>query len=185
MALDGVVRDIVESARREADALIQSAEEERRSTLGTADEKIAKMRRAKERELEEALKRLRRQEISSAELEAKKIVLKKKKEIFDLTFEQTLRELTAMPSTDKKRIYWKSIDSARKVLPTPRVYCPRGEGELLTGVAGLSEVVEEDMGAGLILENADGSMRLDYRFRTILESIWEQELKQISVLLFG
>jgi len=185
MALEELVKDILETAKREAEAITRKAEEERESILSSADEKIAKMRKTKEKELEEALKRLRRQEISSAELEAKKITLNKRKEILDLTFKQALSELMAMPSTDKRRIYLKSVETGRKILPNPRVYCPQGEGELLEGVDGLSEVMEREMEAGLILENADGSMRLDYRFRTILESLWERELKQTSTLLFG
>jgi V/A-type H+-transporting ATPase subunit E len=185
MALDKVVKDIVDSARREADALIKSAEDERETILRDARDKVSKMRKAQEKDLEDALKRLRRQEISSAELEAKKIVLNKKKEILDRTFEEALSELSHMPIDDKKRIYLKSIEAAKTVIPQPRVYCPVGDAGLLAGVEGLSSVDEMDMESGLILENEDGSMRLDYRFRNVLESIWEQELRQVSEILFG
>ncbi len=185
MALDKVVKDIIESARREANALIERGEEERETILRDADEKNLKLRKAQEKELEEALKRLRRQEISSAELEAKKIVLNKKKEILDRTFEETLTELSKMPSSDKKRVYRKSIDAAKSVIPRPKVFCPQGEAGLLAGISGMASINEVDMETGLILENEDGSMRLDYRFRTILESIWEQELRNVSEILFG
>jgi V/A-type H+-transporting ATPase subunit E len=185
MALDKVVKDITDSARREADALIERAEEEKKAILGESEEQISKMRKAQEKELEDALKRLRRQEISSAELEAKKIVLNKKKEILDRTFEEALSELSAMPSNDKARVYRKSIDAAKTVIPRPKVFCPRGESGLLNGIPGLGDISEMDTEAGLILETEDGSVRLDYRFRTILEGIWEQELKEISEILFG
>ena len=185
MALDKVVKDIIDSARREAEALIRSAEEEKASILGDAEEKISQMRKAQEKELEETLKRLRRQEISSAELEAKKIVLNKKKEILDRTFEEALSELSAIPPSDKQRIYRKSIEAAKTTIPSPKVYCPKGDGALLAGVQGLSSIEEVEMEAGLILENEDGSVRLDYRFRNILEVIWERELKQVSAILFG
>lgn len=185
MALDKVVGEIVESARREAAALIQSAEKEREEILSEADEQIARMRKAREKELEEALRRLRRQEISSAELEAKKIVLNKKKEILDRTFAETLIELFAMPSNEKKRIYRKIVEVGRKTITRPRVYCAQGEAKLLEGIEGIQEVVEKEMEPGLILENEDGSIRLDYRFRTILQDLWEKELRRISEILFG
>lgn len=185
MALDKVVNEIVESARREATALIQSAEKERDEILSEADEQIARMKKAKEKELEEALKRLRRQEISSAELEAKKIVLNKKKEMLDRTFTETLVELLAMPSSEKKRIYRKIVEIGRKTIPRPRVYCAIGEAKLLDGIEGILEVVETEMEPGLILENEDGSIRLDYRFRTILQDLWEKELRRVSDILFG
>jgi V/A-type H+-transporting ATPase subunit E len=41
------------------------------------------------------------------------------------------------------------------------------------------------MESGLILESEDGTIRLDYRFRSILEGIWEKELKNVSNMLFG
>jgi len=185
MALDRVVKDIVESARLEADALIESAEKERAAILTDTDERISKIRKTKEKELEDALRRLRRQEISSAELEAKKIVLNKKKEILDRSFEETLNELSSMPLTEKRRIYSKSVASAQKGIPRPRAICPRGEKDLLAGTLDLTSVTETDMETGLILENADGSIRLDYRFRILLEGIWERELRQISNILFG
>ena len=40
------------------------------------------------------------------------------------------------------------------------------------------------MESGLILESEDGSVRLDFRFKTILEGIWDSELKNISKILF-
>jgi len=46
-------------------------------------------------------------------------------------------------------------------------------------------VEEVKMGPGLILESKDGSVRVDYTFKTILEGIWEKELKNISDILFG
>jgi V/A-type H+-transporting ATPase subunit E len=41
------------------------------------------------------------------------------------------------------------------------------------------------MGPGLILESKDGTERVDYTFKTILEGIWEKELRDISNILFG
>ena len=41
------------------------------------------------------------------------------------------------------------------------------------------------MEPGLILESEDGTVRLDYRFKTILEGVWEKELKNVSNILFG
>ncbi|MFP4169499.1 MAG: V-type ATPase subunit subunit G family protein [Methanomassiliicoccales archaeon] len=185
MALDKVVKDIIESAKREADSLVQDAERQRDQILGEADQSISQMRERHEKDLEEARKRLRRQEISSAELESKKIVLNKKKEILDRTFEEALEELSSMPPKEKSRIYRKSIEASKDVVPNPKVYCPKGEAEIVSEMEGVKEVEEADIESGLLLESGDGSIRVDYRFRTLLEGIWEQELKNVSNILFG
>jgi V/A-type H+-transporting ATPase subunit E len=185
MALDKVVADILESAKKDADQLIGSAEKDRAATLKAAEDSIAAKRKEQEKRLAEAIKRLRQQEISSAELEAKRIVLNARKEILDSVFESTLKEMSSLSDADRAKLYAKIMAKGIKVIPDPRVYCPKGDGTLLAGVKGPSSVVETNMSAGLVLESKDGLVSLDYRFKTILEGIWEQELKNVSNLLFG
>jgi len=185
MALDKVVKDILDSARMEANKLSEEAEKEKAAILRAADGEITKKRRVKEKELQEALRRLTRQEISSAELEAKRLVLSAKKEVFDRVFEETLREIESMGPQEKAEAYCKICSSAKSLVPRPRVICPRGESNLLSGCAESGSVRESDMESGLILESEDGTIRLDYRFRTILEGIWERELRNVSNMLFG
>jgi V/A-type H+-transporting ATPase subunit E len=127
---------------------------------------------------------MRRQELSSAELEAKKIVLNKRKDILNQTFEEMLKELSTMDSKEKSALYKKILADGKKVIHKPKVFIPKGEADLLAGLRGCESLTETEMGSGLILENEDGSVRLDYRFKTILESIWDRELKNISNALF-
>ena len=104
MALDNVANDILENARKEADLRVQDAEKERAKILQETDQKIEKMRKAEEKELQDALTRMRRQELSSAELEAKKIVLNKRKEILNKTFDEMLKELSKMSPQEKSAL---------------------------------------------------------------------------------
>jgi V/A-type H+-transporting ATPase subunit E len=184
MALDKVANDILENARKEADLRIQEAEKERTKILQETDQKIEKMRKSEEKELQDAIVRMRRQELSSAELEAKKIVLNKRKDILNQTFEEMLKELSTMDSKEKSALYKKILADGKKVIHKPKVFIPKGEADLLAGLRGCESLTETEMGSGLILENEDGSVRLDYRFKTILESIWDRELKSISNTLF-
>lgn len=184
MALDTVVEEILEGARKEADGLVQTAEKERKSILQLAEETVAGKRKAQDKQTEEAIKRLRQQELSSAELEAKRIILNARKGILDKTFEEVMKDLVGLGGEEKSRIYRIIVEKGMKVLPNARVYCPRGEARLLPkGMVGA--VVEADIPAGLILESTDGQVRLDYTFKTILEDVWEKELKNVSKVLFG
>lgn len=184
MALDKVANDILENARKEADQRIQEAEKERAKVLQEADQRIEKMRRSEEKELQDGLMRMRRQELSSAELEAKKIVLNKRKDILNRTFKDMLRELSMMGPKEKSDLYKKILADGKKAINRPKVFIPKGEADLLAGLRGCECLTEIDMSSGLILENEDGSVRLDYRFETILESIWDRDMKNISNILF-
>ena len=131
MALDTVVGDILASANKEADKLVQDAEKEKASILQQADETIATKKKAQAKELELALVRLKQQEISSAELEAKRIVLNAKKDALDEAFRETLKELNSMPSHERGKVYAKIISKGLLVINNPKVYCPRGDAALL------------------------------------------------------
>jgi V/A-type H+-transporting ATPase subunit E len=179
------VEDILESARKDADQLKAAAEKEKKAILGQANESISGRKVESEKRLAESIRRLKQQEISSAELEAKRIVLNSKKEVLDQTFEETLKDLARLGDADKSRIYSKIMSQGVKVIPQPRVYCPRGEGHLISSLPGVGSVQEMDMGPGLVLESKDGLVLLDYKFKTILEGVWEKELKNVSNVLFG
>jgi V/A-type H+-transporting ATPase subunit E len=184
MALDKVANDILDNARKEADQRIQEAEKERGRILQEADQKVDRMRKVEEKELQDSLMRMRRQELSSAELEAKKIVLNKRKDVLNRTFDEMVKELSAMDPKEKSHLYKKILADGKKVIHKPKVFIPKGEADLLAGLRGCESLTETDISTGLILENEDGTVRLDYRFKTILESIWDKELKSISNTLF-
>lgn len=185
MALDEVIENVTESAKVKAQAMLQEAEMEKTAILKQADEKVAAKRLVQQKELEVALKRLKQQEISSAELEAKRIVLNAKKDVMDRSFQVALSSLTNMDQGNRGRMYRKILEGGKTVIKSPKVYCPRGESKLISGVMGLGKVEETDMETGLILEDASGTVRLDYRFRVLLESVWDKELKNVSNILFG
>ncbi len=152
--------------------------------LKEADQKIERSQKTEEKDLQDLLKRLRTQELSSAELEAKKVVLNQRKEYLERTFRESLHDLSTMSPKEKSGLYKKIIAGGKKTIHHPKVFCPKGEADLLAGLRGCESLTEIDMESGLILESEDGLVRLDYRFKTILESIWEKELKNVSNILF-
>jgi V/A-type H+-transporting ATPase subunit E len=175
----------MESAQATANELIQGAEMEKAAILTQADDKVAAKRLAQQKELEVALKRLKQQEISSAELEAKRVILNAKKDVLDKSFQAALSSLLNMDEGNRGRMYRKILDGGKNVIKSPKVYCPRGESKLISGMVGVGSVVETDMEPGLVLEDATGTVRLDYRFRVLLDSVWDKELKNVSNILFG
>ncbi|HSA35425.1 MAG TPA: V-type ATP synthase subunit E family protein [Methanomassiliicoccales archaeon] len=185
MALDEVINNVSEGAQVKARELSAEAEKERAAILKQADDKVAAKRLAQQKELEVALKRLKQQEISSAELEAKRVILNAKKDVLDHSFQVALDSLLNMDEGNRGRMYRKILEGGKTVIKAPKVYCPRGESKLISAVSGLGSVIETDMEAGVILEDASGIVRLDYRFRVLLESVWDKELKNVSNILFG
>ena len=185
MALDDVKLEIVQSAQQKAAAIVSEADAEVAKIVAAADLEISTMKEKEDKRLTESIERLKRQEISSAELESKKIVLAKKKEILNKAFDETLADLEAVSEKDKVAVYKKMVASASSVIPNPKVYVPVASVATASDL-GVSEVVpSEKIASGIILENEDGSLQVDMQYKTILQSIWDREIKALSDILFG
>lgn len=185
MALDEVKLEIQKSAEQTAAAIMAEADAEVRSIMAQADSEISAMKEKEDKRLAESIERLKRQEISSAELESKKIVLAKKKEILNKAFAETLASLESAPEADKTAMYKKMVASAKATIAEPKVYVPAGSTATAQDL-GVSEVIVSDkISAGIMLENADGTLMVDMQYKTILQSVWDREMKALSDILFG
>ena len=110
MALDSVKMEIDRSAEEAVKAVKAETDAEIAHINADADAKIASIRERENKRLEESIARLSRQEISSTELESKKIVLVEKKEILEEAFAANLADLEVCV---KKRGNWRSTKDGR------------------------------------------------------------------------
>lgn len=185
MALDDVKLEIDRSAEESAAVIKAEAEAEVAKIMAEADAQISAMNEKEEKRLKEAVERLGRQELSSAELESKKIVLAKKKEILAKAFNETLASLESAPADKKLEQYKKMVAASKKVIDKPKAYVAPGE-KFTAADLGVSSVAEDSrMTGGLILESEDGTIQVDMQYRTILQTIWDREMKSLSDILFG
>lgn len=185
MALDDVKMEICRSAEESAAAVKASADAEIAKIMADADAQISTMKTKEEKRLKEAIENLDRQEISSAELESKKIVLAKKKEILARAFTETLAELESAP-VDKKLVqYKKMVEASKQVIDKPKAYHAKGESFTAKDLGVSSVAVDDRITGGLVLESEDGTIQVDMQYKTILQTIWDREMKSLSDILFG
>lgn len=185
MALDSVKSEIDKSAEEAAAAIRAEANKEIAKIDAEADAKIAEINDREEKRLEEAISRLGRQELSSAELESKKIVLTKKKEILKKAFDGALASLENAPEKEKLEHYKQMVAASKGVIDKPKVYVPKG-AKIDAKDIGASSVVEDGrITGGIILENEDGTIQIDMQYKTIIQTIWDREIKSLSDILFG
>ena len=112
-------------------------------------------------------------------------MLAKKKEILNKAFAETLASLEAAPEKEKTAMYKKMVESAKDVIADPKVYVPADSTATAKGL-GVSEVVKTDkIASGIMLENADGTLMVDMQYKTILQTVWDREMKALSDILFG
>ncbi|MDR2865889.1 MAG: hypothetical protein LBV13_00565 [Methanomassiliicoccaceae archaeon] len=185
MALDNVTKDIRDSAKASAASIGAERDAEVARIMAEADAVISDMKVKEDKRLKEVIEQLGRQTLSSAELESKKIVLSKKKEMLEKAFAESLRSLESASAATKKKQYKQMVDAAMKVIDDPKAYCSKDEGITAAdiGVSKLEKVA--GITGGLILESKDGTIQVDMQYKTILQTVWDSELKGLSDILFG
>ncbi len=185
MALSNVTQEILADADAKAAAIKADADAEIAKINADADAKIAELKDKEDKRLKEAIESLNRQELSSAELESKKIVLAKKKELLSEAFDGMLAQLEGASSDEKLKHYKAMVGVASGIIDNPKALMSEKD-DFTAAQLGVSAVVKDArISSGLILQSEDGSVEIDMQYSTLLQSIWDREIKAVSDILFG
>ncbi|TQS77426.1 MAG: hypothetical protein A3205_07510 [Methanomassiliicoccales archaeon Mx-03] len=185
MALANVTLEILRDADDKAAALKAEADAEIVKINADADVKIAELKEKEEKRLKEAIERLDRQEMSSAELESKKVVLAKKKEVLAEAFNSALEGLEKAPSDVKLRQYKAMVESAKKIIENPTALMSQNDKFTAEDLGVRAVKTDSRISSGLILQNEDGTIEVDMQYETLLQTIWGRDVKAVSDILFG
>src|SRR3989338_8355155 len=180
MGLEAVKGEILANARKREEALLAEAEKEAGNIIKEAQNRIAEFKEKAEAETKKLIETMKRQETASAELESKKLSLEAKKESVEKVFEEARKIIDALSDRKREEHMSKLLDKAKNDIEVTKVYCNKKEAKLVKGL----KAEPAGIIGGLIAENADGTVRVDYSFDTILQDIKENELQKISKILF-
>ncbi len=181
MGLETVKEEIIRNAKEQASALIAEARKEAGMISKEAERKIAGLKEKSEAETKKILEQIKRQELTSAGLENKKIVLEAKKQIIDNVFAEAKKKLEALDDKKREAYIKKLVEKTKSDIEVAYVYCNKKDAKLLKGFN--AEPI--GISGGLIAENKEKTIRVDYSFDTLLQGIKENELQNISKILFG
>jgi len=185
MSLNKVVEDILRRGEERKREMVRLGEKERDEQISQADVKILEGRKREEKRLETLIAQMEQQEISSAELESKKALLAAQKQVMEELKECILHELEDYPSERRKKLYAKLVSRAKMELGECYVYTNARDKALIQLPTGMSYGGTVDCRGGLVFESNNRSYRLDYRFETMLEDVWNKNIREIYGKLFG
>ncbi len=172
-----IVRKIREEAEKEIERIKAEAQEEAKRIIEKAKEEATKEAEA-----------LRKQEISSVNLEMKRLMLNKQKEIVENVFELLKQRLAEMDDETKKKVLKALI--SRNAQDGMKIYSKKeDEGIVKEIIKELGVKVEYagnvDCIGGVILEDPSGDVRINLTFDELMSQVYEQKLSDVSKILFG
>ena len=185
MALESVTKEIMASADAIVKEIESSTRSEVKAIMAEADATISDMKEKEDERLKESVDRLRRQELSSAELESKKIVFSKKKDIMAKAFESVLANLESSPESVKLEQYKAMVGSVKTVIDKPKALMSPKDSFTAKDLGVKSVDKDPRIRAGLVFQSEDGTIEVDMQYETILQTIWDREIKKLSDILFG
>jgi V/A-type H+-transporting ATPase subunit E len=184
MGLEKLVEDILLKGDERAQEIIRQGETERDEQVRAADEQIGQAREKAEKRTEAQIAQMEQHELSSAELESRKTLLAAQREVMEDLKERSLAELANYPEDRRLKLYNSLFAKAKGILGECIVHSNKADGALLRPPAGIVKGSEIDCAGGLVFESKDGSVRLDYRFETLLEEVWNKKMNEIYSQLF-
>ncbi len=183
MALANVTQEISRSADEKAAALKAEADAEIAQIQADADRKIAELKKKEEQSTADEIARLDRQEMSSAELESKKIVLAKKKEIMSQVYDETLSGLENAPADVKLAQYKSMVEKAKQIIDNPKALMSESDSFSAADLGVSAVETDSRIKGGLILQSEDGSVEVDMQYSTLLQEIWSEQIKAVNDIL--
>ncbi|MBN2368491.1 hypothetical protein JXC34_05725 [Candidatus Woesearchaeota archaeon] len=178
MEIDEVKKEILDNARKHANELLKEEEKERKAILKNAESKVDEIKEKYDKEAKENNEKYRSGQMAELESAVKKEKLALEKKMLDKVFSDTLEELRSL--SGKKR-----ESHLKKLLSTDfrfeKVYCSKKDMAFLKK----HHPVEADIAGGVILEDKEGTKRIDLSYESILDSVRQGSMAAVSERLYA
>jgi len=191
MSLETVAEDIRNEARERAEEIREDGEARAADIIDEADADADDILAAKESEIENEIEQEREQRLSSAKLEAKQKRLEARRDVLQEVRADVEERIANLGGEDREELTRTLLDAAAEEFDsddTITVYGRADDEELLTDVLadydGFEYAGEVDCLGGVVVESEQSRLRVNNTFDSVLEDVWEDNLKEISSRLF-
>lgn len=191
MSLDTVVEDIRDEARARAEEIRSQGETRAEEIIADAEADADRIVEEREAAVEKQIEQEREQTLSSAKLEAKQQRLEARRDVLQQVHEQVEEELADLSGQKRETLTRKLLDDASEEFDddaTVQVYGRAADETLLTKILAdyddYSFAGEYDCLGGVVVESTSSRVRVNNTFDSVLEDVWEDNLKELSTRLF-
>ena len=181
MGLEAVKEEIIRNAKAQEKIMIEGARQQVIRIMDETEKKVSEIKEKGNAETKRIIDMIKKQELASVELDNKKVLLEAKKQLIDSVFDDTMKKIEKFDSGKKEEYIKKLLEKAEKDIEVANVYCNKKDVSLVKGY----NAKATDIIGGIIAENKDQTVRVDYSFDTMLQTTKEKELQSINKILFG
>ena len=191
MSLDNVVSDIRDEANARAEEIRQEGERRAEEIVETAETDAEELLDAREEAVERQIEQEREQAVSGAKLQAKQERLEARRDVLEDVRERAETELRDLSGEKRETLTRALLDQAASEFEgeeSVAVYGRADDADLLedlvAGHDGFEYGGEHDCLGGVVVDSTDSRVRVNNTFDSILDDVWEDNLKDVSGILF-
>ncbi|KYH25198.1 V-type ATP synthase subunit E [Halalkalicoccus paucihalophilus] len=191
MSLETVAEDIRDEARARAREIEADAEERAEAIIAEAEADAAEIEAEREREIERRIEQEREQRLSSANLEAKQKRLEARRNVLEDVRERVEAEVASIDGERREELTDELLAAAAAEFDegaSVKVYGRADDEALLVALLesydGYEYAGEYDCLGGVVAESEASRIRVNNTFDSVLETVWEDNLKEASSRLF-
>jgi len=191
MSLDTVVEDVREEAKERAAEIRADADERAEDIVAEAEDDAETIREERATDADREIEREREQALSSAKLEAKQERLAARRDVLEELREDAEAEIAGLDGDTREELTRALIDAAATEFSGAdevAVYGRAGDQDLIESILadydGFSYAGEYDCLGGVVVESESSRIRVNNTFDSVLEDVWEDNLRDVSQRLF-
>jgi len=190
MSLDTVAEDIREEARARAEEIRAEAEDRADDVVADAEAEAETIRSERSAEVEREVEQEREQSLSSAKLEAKQSRLEARRDLLEEVREDVEAAVAGLEGDERETLTRELLDDAADEFDggSVRVSGRADEQELLESILadydGFEYAGEYDCLGGVVVESDASRIRVNNTFDSVLDDVWEDNLRNVSERLF-
>ncbi|MDD5163838.1 MAG: V-type ATP synthase subunit E family protein [Candidatus ainarchaeum sp.] len=186
MTLEKIGAEIIAEAEKNASAIAMEGKKEAERIMLEAKEKAKEISEKLDSETGKILEEIRQVELSGFSLALNKEVLEAKKEVFSEIFQEAKKRIAELDKKKRSEIVLALCRKGLSEIPQAKfVYCNAEDKKTVLQAKGLVFKKEISCSGGVIIENADATIKANYLFEEILAKVWEENLHGIANRVFG
>jgi len=191
MSLDTVEEDIRDEARARAEEIISDAESRAADIVAEAEADAEEIRADRETAVERTVEQEREQRLSSAKLEAKQARLEARRDVLETVRDEVEWEIASLSGDTRAELTRALLEAAEAEFDEDaslELYGRAEDADLLESIAAENDRVEYagdyDCLGGVVVESTGSRIRVNNTFDSVLEDVWEDNLRDVSDRLF-
>jgi V/A-type H+-transporting ATPase subunit E len=191
MSLDTVVEDIRDEARARAEEIREEGQRRAEEITSQAEDDAEEIRQQAEQDVERTIEQEREQELSSAKLTAKQQRLEARRDVLERVRDRVEDAIADIDGEEREQLTRDLLEATTPEFDedaSVEVYGAPDDQELLESILeefdGYSYAGEYDCLGGVVVESEQSRVRVNNTFDSILEDVWDENLKAISDRLF-